>query len=400
MGVKEAVARLGSGPLTEAGLQAHIRPLFGRVLAAEGTRYLANHTLGRLLDQTFEDVAEGLTAWADQMRGAWEPWLAEEQQYREQIAGLLGMARPDCVIPKASAGQALRAVLNSLPLGSTVVTTQGEFSSVAVILAQYAAMGRLRVEWVAPEPDGRWTPECMRAALTHSGGARLVIVSQVLYADGQVFSDLPALARSCREHGAELLIDAYHAVGVIPFAFAGLGCGYLIGGCYKYLRGGPGAAFLAVAPERLDGGAQTLDIGWFAQQPDTLARPQLRKGGDGWLDGTPAVLSYYQARAGLALVRALGVDRLRAYSLLQLTRLRNLLRERGIAAEGGDAGHGAFLTVASRRSDALVASLAKQGIIIDAVHGRLRICPDIVTTDADLVCVADALAAESGAAWA
>jgi kynureninase len=394
MGLTDAVAQLGTGPLTEAGLQAHVRPLFGRVLSVKGPVYLANHTLGRVLDQTFEDVTEGLAAWAEQMRGAWDPWLAEEQHYREQIAGLLGMARPDCVVPKASAGQALRAVLNRLPPGSTVVTTQGEFSSVSVILAQYAAIGRLRVEWVAPEADGRWTAECMRAALKRAGGARLVIVSQVLYADGQVFSDLAALAQSCREHRAELLVDAYHAVGVLPFAFADPGCGYLIGGCYKYLRGGPGAAFLAIAPELLDGGAQTLDIGWFAHQPGTPRGSQLRKGGDGWLDGTPAVLPYYQARAGLALVRALGVDRLRSYSLLQLTRLRDLLRERGIAGEGGDAGHGAFLTVASQRSEALVASLAKQGIIIDAVHGRLRICPDIVTTDADLVRVADALARE------
>jgi kynureninase len=392
-GVIEAVVRLGSGPLTEAGLQQHVRPLFSRALAGGGI-YLANHTLGRPLDQTFADVAEGMADWAEQMRGAWEPWLAEEQRYRAAIAGLLGMARPDCVVPKTSAGQALRTVLNTLPDGATVLTTREEFSSVSVVLAQYVSLGRIRVRFAAPAPDGSWSPDCILDELGRGEAVSLVVVSHVFYASGRIFDGLPAVAHACRQrYGAELLIDAYHSLGVIPVSMEALGCDYLIGGCYKYLRGGPGAAFLAMAPERADDVPQ--DSGWFAQEPGTDPwkehGPALRKGGDGWLDGTPAVLPYYQARSGLALVQALGVARLRVYSLQKLKRLQRLLAERGIASAGGDAEHGAFLTVAGEQAEAIVEKLAEQAIVIDAREGRVRICPDMLTTREELETVATAL---------
>jgi kynureninase len=396
--IADAVAALGAGPLTEGLVRAHLRPLFRRTLASS-ENYLVNHTLGRPLDQMAEDVAEGTALWPDCLSSAWDPWLAEEKHYREAIAGVLGLPGADTVVPKASAGQALRAVLHSLPPGATVLATRGEFASVSFVLAQFAAMGRLQVVWADADSRGRWTADCLDRALRRLKGVRLVVSSLVFYADGQVFEDMPRLAAACREHGAELLVDAYHAVGALLVLPDELGCDYLIGGCYKYLRGGPGAAFLAIAPHRLPKLQRTLDVGWFAQSPGTSSfedvGPYVLAGADGWQDGTPAVLPYYQARSGLALVRALGVERLRAYSLEQLRMLHGLLAERGIASVGGDAGHGAFLTVASDCAEVVVAQLGKQGIVIDTTLGRLRICPDMLTMREELVQVADALA-ESG----
>ena len=85
----------------------------------------------------------------------------------------------------------------------------------------------------------------------------------------------------------------------------------MIGGSYKYLRGGPGACFLYIAPEVLEAGLRPLDIGWFAnadpfgyQRPDL---PVLAHGGDGFLESTPPVLTWYQARSGLEFTLAMGV---------------------------------------------------------------------------------------------
>ena len=70
--IASGIAALGDGPLTEAGVQRHIAPLFSRVLAQWRDRiYLANHSLGRPLDATGEDVREGLAAWYAHMGGAW-----------------------------------------------------------------------------------------------------------------------------------------------------------------------------------------------------------------------------------------------------------------------------------------------------------------------------------------
>ena len=385
--IAEAVDRLGPGALREDAIARELRPLFARTLSSGGT-YLANHTLGRPLDQMQADVAEGARLWAEALRDAWGPWLAEEQAYRAALASLIGLARVDCVVPKVSAGHALRAVLNTLPEGATVLTTTGEFASVAVVLARYAALGRLRVAFAAPSREGSWTAEGVAAALRLEPRAALVVVSQVFFADGQVFGDPAALARACQEHGARLLVDCYHALGVAPFSMEALGCDYLIGGCYKYLRGGPGAAFLALSADAADD-VRPLDTGWFAQEAASAA---WRPGGDAWLEGTPPVLTYYQARSGLAFTRAMGVERLRAYSLEKLQFLRGVLAERGVASEGGDAGHGAFLTVAAANAAETVRRLGEQGIVVDARDGCVRICPDCLTTRGELEQAALALA--------
>ncbi len=391
--IGKAVEALGRGPLTEDGVAAVVRPLFSRTLARPGI-YLANHMLGRPLDRVQADVAEGMQLWAEELRGAWDPWLAEEQRYRAAIASLVGVARPDCVIPKLSAGPALRTVLSGLPAGATVLTTRGEFAAVAVVLAQHAAQGRIQVCFAEPDAQGCWNASQVIDALRSASPVKLVVISHVFYADGQLLEGMPEIAAACHEQGAELLVDCYHSLGIVPFSMQELGCDYLIGGCYKYLRGGPGAAFLALAPhvaDRTD--RQPHHSGWFALEPGTdpwqSGGPQLRPGGDGWLDGSPSTLTYYQVRSGLAFTQAMGVERLRAYSLEQLRFLRSELATRGIAGEGGDRGHGAYLTVAMPQAAEVVLRLAEQGIVLDQRNGRLRVCPDCLTTRAELVQVAE-----------
>src|SRR5690348_9257496 len=107
MNINDAVAALGTGALTEDALRRHIYPLFSRTLAGSGI-YLANHSLGRPLDQTEDDLREGFAHWQTRLHNAWDPWQEEEQQHRAHIAQLIGAPRPDCIIPKGSAGQGLR----------------------------------------------------------------------------------------------------------------------------------------------------------------------------------------------------------------------------------------------------------------------------------------------------
>src|SRR3954465_9003909 len=125
--IATAVAALGPGPLSEAALQQHVAPLFSRVRARDAARiYLANHSLGRPLDATSEDVREGLAAWYDELGGAWAGWLAGTGAVRARLANLLGVARSDAVIPRTSAGQGLRAVLNTYDDVPHVVATRAE----------------------------------------------------------------------------------------------------------------------------------------------------------------------------------------------------------------------------------------------------------------------------------
>lgn len=391
--VSHAVAALGDGPLTESGIAEHIAPLFSHALASEHI-YLANHSLGRPLDRMQKDVEEALTVWYGKLDDAWEPWLAEQEAFRSRVARLIGAPRVDCVVPKTSAGQGLRAVLNALPGRPRVVSTRGEFDSVDVILKQYAALGRIELRWIEADADGFFRVEPLIAAL--EDGAELIVVSQVMFMTGQVVHRLDQLAKACHKHHARLLVDAYHAVGVIPVDVAAMHADFMIGGSYKYLRGGPGACFLYISPSVLESGLRPLDTGWFAnaktfayQRPDP---PQLRGGGDAFLECTPPALTYYQARSGQQFVLEMGVERLRSYSLSQLGRLKEYLRDAGVkSVAGGDEDHGAFLTVRFSNAMEIADQMKKLGIICDARSKWLRLCPDCLTRDVELQKAAEAL---------
>jgi kynureninase len=414
MKINDAIDALGPGALTEDALRRHIYPLFSRTLAAPGI-YLANHSLGRPLDQTEDDLRKGFAHWQTKLHNAWDPWQEEEQRHRARIAQLIGAPRPDCIVPKVSAGQGLRTVLNALPSRSSdvprVLSTTSEFDSVDIILKQYDAVGRIHLESVschapdgtidlAPLMDrmlerahGRRSENRSSSGVANSvrGGVSnfdLVIVSQVLFATGQVLPDLDRLADACHRYGSRLLVDAYHAIGVIPVDVTAMRADFVIGGSYKYLRGGPGAAFLYISPDALESGLQPIDIGWFAKEKpflyDRPNPPRFAPGGDAFLESTPPVLTYYQARAGQQLTLALGVDRIRAFSLERLTRLKHYLADAGIAAQGADEQHGAFLTIEHPAAASVAQDLEQRGIITDARGPWLRLCPDYLTPDGEL----------------
>jgi kynureninase len=341
-----------------------------------------------------DDIAEATALWYSMLGDAWDIWLEEQQAFRTRIATLIGAPRADCVIPKTSAGQGLRTVLNALPGKPRVISTRGEFDSIDVILKQYAALDRIELRWVEPDTQGDFSIEPLIDAL--EDGADVVVVSQVMFMTGQIVKGLNALAEACHQRGTRLLVDSYHAVGVIPVDVVQLGADFVIGGSYKYLRGGPGACFLYIAPQVLEGGLRPLDTGWFAnsdafayQRPES---PVLRSGGDAFLESTPPVLAWYQARSGQEFTLAMGVERLRAYSLKQLDALRRYLADAGVnGVTGGDADHGAFLAI--RLADAMEfpAKLEREGIICDARGEWLRLCPDCLTRDEELRCAAATL---------
>jgi kynureninase len=391
--IDQAVSHLGPGPLTEESVQRHLAPLFSRVLAGDRI-YLANHSLGRPLDAMGDDVREAISLWERRLGDAWDEWLDEREAFRARISALIHAPRADCVVPRASAGQGLRAALNALPGKPHVLSTRGEFDSIDVILKQYASLGRITLSWVDADAEGNFSAQEILRHLRK--GVDLVVVSQVMFQTGQVVSGLDQRADACHATGAKLLVDAYHAIGVFPVDVSAMRADFMIGGGYKYLRGGPGAAFLYLSPDVLESGLRPLDTGWFAGENMLAFQrsevPVLRQGGDAFLEATPPVLTWYQARSGQQFTLAVGVERLREYGLKQLRQFRNYLADVGISAVGGGPSHGAFLVVRHPKANHLVEKLKEQNIITDARGDSLRLCPDCLTRDEELRAAATALA--------
>ncbi len=395
MSFEDALARLGTGPLSEAGLREHVWPLFSRVLErAKREIYLSNHSLGRPLDRTAEDIRAAMDAWYRDMDGAWEPWLEARERHRALTARLLVAPRADTIVPKSSAGQGLRAVLNALEAPLRVVSTEGEFDSIDFILRAYRERGRVALRLVAPRADGRFRNEDLIAALGPGKGDQLLVVSTVMFRTAQVIEGLRELVRAAHAAGALVLLDLYHHAGVLPVDLTALEADFAVGGAYKYLRGGSGACWLYVRPDHLER-LRTLDTGWFAKKDVFAYRrpdpPQYGPGGDAWLESTPPVLTPYQALAGLEFTLAIGVERLRVYSLAQQAALIEQLAERGVRAEGARADHGAFVTVRHERATDVARALSERRINVDARGDMLRLCPDILNTKDELARAARAL---------
>lgn len=391
---QELQARLaGNGPFREEDVAKHVYPLFSRVLARDEI-YLANHSLGRPLDQTALDVQEAMATWYQNLDGAWEDWMSEIQAFRARTAALIGAPRPDCVAPKTSAGQGLRTVLNASPLGMRVVTTRGEFDSIDFILKVYAQQGRIDLTVVEPDEEGRFQVDDLLSALGEGPG--LIVISMVMFGTGQVVTGLDRLIGEAHARGARVLLDLYHAVGVLPVDVAALDADFAIGGSYKYLRGGTGACWLYLHPRHLDGSLVPLDTGWFAKhEPFGYERhdpPLFGPGGDAFLESTPPILPFYQARAGQEFTLALGVERLRETSLAQQRQLVDALAAEGIPAVGAREDHGAFVLVTHAQAPELARRLKAQGVNTDARGTSLRLCPDLLTRGEDLLKAARCLA--------
>jgi kynureninase len=393
--IEKYISEIGSDELDEHQVNLHVRPLFSRSLKfAQDVIYLANHSLGRALDQTEADIKEGLGYWYTNRDEAWAMWLEEADAFRQRVAKLIHAPRPDCVVPKTSAGQGLRAILNCYDQPITVVTSADEFNSIDHILKTYNRCGRIQLKRIEPDRHRYYEIEDFVKAIQE--GAELIVVSMVMFTTGQLLSSLSNLIKAAHDQGTKILLDVYHAVGVVPIDVGEMNIDFAIGGSYKYLRGGPGACWLYLHPRHLNGALETLDTGWFAQpEPFTFDRhqsPELATGGNRFLESTPAVLPCYQARAGLQLTLAIGVDRLRRYSLKQQKDLEGLLQKKEIPYLGCTEERGAFVAIPHQQAQLIAEELKENRIICDAREGLLRFCPDILNTQEELVIAVKALA--------
>ncbi|MEM9063887.1 MAG: aminotransferase class V-fold PLP-dependent enzyme [Planctomycetota bacterium] len=403
--IADPVALMGPGPLTEAGLVEHIHPLFRRVLARDEI-YLANHSLGRPLDLTAADVQTFTDLWYRDMDEAWPAWMDAMTRFRSLVATLIGCGTPHAVVPRVNVAQGLRTVLNALPLGRgpganrpvRVLASRNEFDSVDFTLKAYAHKGRVELTWVELDADAFVQPEAYLDEISRAKSPfDLVVISQVCFSTCQVIDRVDDITRAAQASGSLVMLDTYHAAGVLPGVFDEVGADFATGGNYKYTRGGPGAGWLAVHPRHFSrDDLFSLDTGWFAKA-DTFGfakkdTPEFKPGGDGWLEATPAVLTAYQALAGLELVLALGVGRLRTYSLTQQARFAELLAAQGIRIWD----HGpraAFMCIPSDDPVKDVKALKAAGVNTDGrtvtdgagrTRGVIRVCPDTLNTDAEL----------------
>ncbi len=152
--------------------------------------------------------------------------------------------------------------LSALPLGKRpkVVTTDGEFHSIRRLVDRLSEEG-IEIRKVPASPAGDLAERLAREVDDRTAAA---MVSSVLFRTAEIVPNLRAVAEACGRHGAELLVDAYHHLNVVPFSIPreGLERAYVTGGGYKYCQLGEGNSFLRF-PARCT--LRPVVTGWFSE---------------------------------------------------------------------------------------------------------------------------------------
>jgi selenocysteine lyase/cysteine desulfurase len=357
--------------------------------------------------QAWPDVGfEGqIGAWADAAELVDEKWgraFEKADRVRRGFARLLG-ARADEVALGASTHELVTRFLSALPLDRRprLVTTDGEFHTIRRQLDRLAEVGRLEVVKVAAEPVGTLAAR-LAAAVTDRTAA--VLVSSVLFGTARIVPGLGALADACRRAGAELLVDAYHHLNVVPFSAAaeGLEDAFVTGGGYKYCQLGEGNCFLRVPPGREH--LAPVVTGWYSEFSRLTHRPgggvPYGEGPARWAGATYDPTSHYRAARVFDFFeeQALAPEFLREVSRHQV----GLLAERFDALDADPAmiardrdvpldRIGGFLALRCPRADAVSAALRERGVLTDHRGDLLRLGPAPYLSDEQLEAAVEAL---------
>ena len=222
---------------------------------------LSGHSHQAWPDAGFEGQQQAWLDAAEHVDEKWERAFARAERVRDGYRRLLG--DPGGAIALGPATHDLLVKwLSSLPLAERprIVTTDAEFHAARRQLDRLGETA-LEIVKVAARP-AESVGERIAAAVDDRTAA--AYVSAVFYDDARIAGGLDTALAACARAGAELMVDAYHALNVIPFRLDDLGLedAWVTGGGYKFVQLGEGNAFLRVPPGR---DPHPVVTGWFAE---------------------------------------------------------------------------------------------------------------------------------------
>ncbi len=355
------------------------------------TTYLVTHSLGAMPRGVEEKLSAFTRQWATRGVRAWaEGWWDTPVEVGNLLARIMNAPKGSVTMHQnVSVVQAI--VASAIDFGAgrdRVVYTDQNFPSNSYVWESWRRYGAQPVV-VPSEADGRVPTERLLEAIDER--TAIVPISHVCFRTS-FLQDAAAICARAREVGALVLLDAYQSLGTVPIDVEALGVDMVCGGSVKWLCGGPGAGYLYVREEL----ARTLRpaiTGWAAHSSPfafDMGEQQWADGARRFLHGTPAVASLLQASAGYEVVLEVGVERIRAWSMHLLERLRRGLEERGFTIHGPRSKdeRGGTLTVALHEDEhgpAFVAALEARGILVDhRPEAGLRVSPHFYTLEEEV----------------
>lgn len=369
----EAAAKGGRGLINPEELAKH----YTRFRVSERI-LLTGHSHQAWPDVAFEAQQQAWLDAAEYVDDVWEKAFEKANEVRRGFARLLDDT-PERIALAQNTHELVVRFLSALPLGKRpqLVTTDAEFHTIRRQLDRLAEEG-IEVIKVPALPAATLAE---RLAISVDDRTAAVLVSAVLYTNAHVVPHLHVVQEACERVGAELLVDAYHALNVVPFSLIeeGLQRAYVVGGGYKYCQLGPGNAFLRF-PQ--DSDLRPVVTGWFSEFTDLSRAPAGGRVAYGpgparFAGATYDFTSHYRAAA---------VFKFFEDQKLTPPKLRELNQHQMEILSGGSRNDaiGGFLAIPAPRAGKIQKALRKKNIWTDYRGEMLRLGPAPYLTDDQL----------------
>ena len=261
---------------------------------------------------------------------AFRAHLKRQQRVREALARLMNVAAEGvALVRNTSHGLTIAAQAIPFRPGENVVVGACEYPSVVYPWQAQASRG-VETRIVACSPNDLLSEDALIAACDEN--TRALAVSWVQWGTGQRM-ELEKLGAFCEARGIWFVVDVIQGLGALECDLTACGADIAAGGCHKWLLAPAGIGPLYIKPERL-GELLPTNVGWnWVNDPfnwDRLRFEDMRLRADRFEEGSPAILATAALDVSLGLLESVGMGAIERAVLASATRLRLLLRARGM----------------------------------------------------------------------
>jgi len=356
--------------------------------------YLLNHSVGCLPKKTRGDVNRYLDVWAENGSNAWEEWLQCIDSFNTSIARLLNTTATACC-PQTNISSALCKVIHALPKRKgrrKIVLSEFDFPSMGYVLKQLEKQD-YELEFI-PDTNGSFPVDLWEQHLRTD--VQLALVTHVL-SENSYRHSVSELCSRAKDFGIFTIVDIAQSAGIIPIDVTKWQADFVMGSCVKWLCGGPGAGFLWVNLEEITQ-FQPIDVGWFSNEtPLTFDIHDFQYAHDArrFWGGTPSILPFITAKAGIDQLCDIGIEKIYAHNLKLTSQLIDTALRLGLnVASSKNPEHcGGTVVIDFANREKAMTNFKQVGIHVDQrPKFGLRFSPHIYNTQEEIARVSDILA--------
>lgn len=354
----------------------------------ETTNYMISNSLGAMPRGTEDALVEYAHMWKTRGVRAWEEqWWDLALEVGNEI-GVLMNAPPNTIslFPNVTTAEAVVAsCFDFSGKRNKIVYDDLNFPSVMYFWEAQRARGA-RVHMVGPQDGIHVSTDRLLDAIDED--TLLVPISHVIFRSAFI-QEVAAIIEKAHRVGAHVVLDSFHALGIVPFDVQKLNADFVVGGALKWLCGGPGTAYLYVRPD-LAAKLTPSFTGWMAHQSPfafEIGANRFTTGAYKFMNGTPNVAALYAARPGLKIIGEAGIENIRAKSRRQTARLIELADRHGwrVNTPRNPDQRAGTVSIDMPHSQQVCAELLKRNVLVDwRPEAGVRFAPHFYNTDEEI----------------